>query len=105
MGLLTYFVGKIPVLIDNTGQEPFPVIESSAELLYLVETVDKDHHFGFSDAKEQSQMMQWLIFWHASGQPSQSQLNHFGRFASEQIPCEWTSPLYIYTGRAEQIFH
>ncbi|KAJ5394191.1 uncharacterized protein N7487_011832 [Penicillium crustosum] len=78
--------GKIPVLIDNTGQEPFPIIESSAELLYLVETVDKDHHFSFSDAKEQSQMMQWVVFWHASGQPNQGQLNHFGRFASERIP-------------------
>ncbi|KAJ5437258.1 hypothetical protein N7445_005802 [Penicillium cf. griseofulvum] len=78
--------GKIPVLIDNTGEEPFPVIESSAELLYLCETVDKDHHFSFSNGKERSQMMQWLIFWHASAQPIQSQLNHFGRFAPEQIP-------------------
>ncbi|KAJ5553825.1 hypothetical protein N7513_003784 [Penicillium frequentans] len=78
--------GRIPVLIDNTGQQPFPVMESSAELLYLVETVDKDNHFSFSDGKEQSQMMQWLIFWHASGQPNQGQLNHFGRFAPEQIP-------------------
>nr|UPX44807.1 hypothetical protein FAC4K13_24 [Penicillium camemberti] len=77
---------RIPVLIDNTGQEPFPVMESSAELLYLVETVDKDHHFSFSNGKEQSQMMQWLIFWHASGQPNQGQLNHFGRFAAEKIP-------------------
>ncbi|KAJ5664426.1 hypothetical protein N7507_005157 [Penicillium longicatenatum] len=79
--------GRIPVLIDNTGQQPFPVIESSAELLYLVETVDKHHHFSFSDGKEKSQMMQWLIFWHASVQPNQGQLNHFGRFASERIPC------------------
>ncbi|KAJ5822831.1 hypothetical protein N7447_005171 [Penicillium robsamsonii] len=78
--------GKIPVLIDNTGEQPFPVLESSAELLYLIETTDKDHQLSFSNVKEQSQMMQWLIFWHASGQPNQSQLNHFGRFAPEQIP-------------------
>jgi glutathione S-transferase len=50
--------------------------------------VDKDHHFSFSDGMEKSQMMQWLIFWHASVQPNQGQLNHFGRFASEQIPCK-----------------
>ncbi|KAJ9482557.1 hypothetical protein VN97_g10870 [Penicillium thymicola] len=43
--------GKIPVLIDNTGPEPFPVIES------------------------------------------------------EQIPCESTPPLYIYTNRDEKAFH
>lgn len=73
------------MLIDNAGPEPFPVIESSAQLLYLIETVDKDHHFSFSDAKKQSQMIQWL---NASGQPNQGQLNHFGRFASEHIPCE-----------------
>ncbi|KAJ6072289.1 hypothetical protein N7467_010374 [Penicillium canescens] len=82
---------RISVFIDNTGQQPFSVLESSAELLYLVEMVDKDHHFSFSISKEQSQMMQWLIFWHASGQPNQGQPNHFGRFAPEQIPYafEW----------------
>ncbi|KAJ5553595.1 hypothetical protein N7494_002973, partial [Penicillium frequentans] len=83
---LLHSIGRIPVLIDNTGQQPFPVMESSAELLYLMETADKDNHFSFVDGKEQSQMMRWLIFWHASGQPNQGQLNHFGRFAPEQIP-------------------
>ncbi|KAJ5860212.1 uncharacterized protein N7529_007522 [Penicillium soppii] len=78
--------GRIPVLVDNISKPPFPIFESSAELLYLLDTVDKDHHFGFSDPKEQSQLIQWLIFWHASGQPSQGQLNHFGRFAPIQIP-------------------
>lgn len=93
---LINFIGRIPVLIDNTGAHPFPVMESSAELLYLVETVDKDNHFSFSDGKEQSQVMQWLIFWHASGQPNQGQLNHFGRFAPEQIPCKQTSPVLAW---------
>ncbi|KAJ5771992.1 hypothetical protein N7520_002521 [Penicillium odoratum] len=78
--------GRIPILIDNTSEPPFPVFESSAELLYLLDMVDKDHHFGFSDPKEQSQLIQWLIIWHASGQPNQGQLNHFGRFAPIQIP-------------------
>ncbi|KAJ5633074.1 hypothetical protein N7490_009413 [Penicillium lividum] len=32
-------------------EPPFPVFESSAELLCLPDTVDKDHHFGFSIPK------------------------------------------------------
>jgi hypothetical protein len=88
-------IGRIPVLIDNTGVQPFSISESSAELLYLIEMVDKDHHFSFSNSKEQSQMMQWLIFWHASAQPNQGQLNHFGRFAPEQIRCKRTSPVSV----------
>lgn len=80
--------GRIPIIIDNTSGQPFPVMESSAELLYLVDQFDKENHFTFSDAKERSQLYQWLFFWHASGQPNQAQLNHFGRFAPVHIPCK-----------------
>ncbi|KAH8807351.1 glutathione S-transferase [Xylogone sp. PMI_703] len=63
--------GRIPVLIDNTQTPPFPVMESLAELLYL---------------REQSEAIQWLFFWQASGQPNQSQNNHFSKSAPEKIP-------------------
>ncbi|KAB8274260.1 glutathione S-transferase [Aspergillus minisclerotigenes] len=71
--------GRIPILIDNTRSPPHPVMESSAELLYLVSSIDKDHQFWFSDPIEQSEAYQWLIFWHASGQPIQGQYNYFRR--------------------------
>ncbi|KAK7552216.1 glutathione S-transferase [Phyllosticta citricarpa] len=78
--------GRIPILIDNTKNPPFPVMETSAELLYLLKFADKDDVFGFKDELERSQALQWLFFWHGSGAPYQGQLNHFGKFAKEKIP-------------------
>lgn len=78
--------GRIPVLVDNNQSPPFPVFETSAELLYLLDTYDKDKQFGFSSALEKSQLEQWLIFWHGSGAPYQGQVNHFAKFAQEKIP-------------------
>ena len=59
--------GRIPVLVDNTQSPPFPVMETSAELLYLLKFADKDDVFGFKDELERSQALQWLFFWHGSG--------------------------------------
>ncbi|KNG91238.1 hypothetical protein ANOM_000387 [Aspergillus nomiae NRRL 13137] len=78
--------GKIPIIIDHSSDEAFPVMESSAELLYLVEKFDPEHHFHFATATHRSQLFQWLIFWNASGQPQQAGLNHFSRFAPVQVP-------------------
>ncbi|KAK8214197.1 glutathione S-transferase [Phyllosticta capitalensis] len=78
--------GRIPILVDNTQNPPFPVMETSAELLYLLKFADKDDVFGFKDELERSQALQWLFFWHGSGAPYQGQLNHFGKFAKEKIP-------------------
>ncbi|CAD6439199.1 ad6ef050-bfee-494f-9b28-b81c04c1395a [Sclerotinia trifoliorum] len=78
--------GRIPVLIDNTCSPSFPVMESSAELLYLVDLFDGDNVFGFEDKYEQSEAIQWLFFWQASGQPNQGQNNHFSKSAPEKIP-------------------
>jgi glutathione S-transferase len=44
---------------------------------------DKDHHFSFADPLEQSQVVQWLFFWHGSGAPYQGNLGFFKR-AQEQ---------------------
>jgi glutathione S-transferase len=78
--------GRIPVIIDNTVSPPFPVHETSAELLYLQSKYDKDNVFGFADELEKSEVLQWLFFWHGSGAPYQGQVNHFKRVAPEKIP-------------------
>ncbi|KAF3904223.1 hypothetical protein ABW21_db0205693 [Orbilia brochopaga] len=68
--------GRIPVLIDNNQSPPHPIMETSAELLYLLDHEDKDHVFGFTDSLEQSQCLQWLFFWHGSGAPYLGQGKH-----------------------------
>jgi len=78
--------GRIPVLVDNNQSPPFPVMETSAELLYLLKHYDPEDHFGFKDDFERSEALQWLFFWHGSGAPYQGQTNHFGIYAKEKIP-------------------
>lgn len=78
--------GRIPVLIDNTQSPPFPVMETSAELLYLLKFADKDDVFGFKDELERSEALQWLFFWHGSGAPIQGQLVYFSKFSKEKVP-------------------
>ncbi|THW55363.1 hypothetical protein D6D20_09544 [Aureobasidium pullulans] len=77
--------GRIPTIVDNTKERPFSVMETSAELLYLVKKFDKDGLFTFDDELEYSQMLQWLFFWHGSGAPYQGQLGFFSR-AAEKVP-------------------
>lgn len=87
--ILNYcFLGRIPILIDNTLTPPFPVMESSAEVLYLFDAFDKDKIFGFDNKREHSEAVQWLLFWQASGQPNQGQNNHFSKSAPEKISCK-----------------
>ena len=61
--------GRIPVLVDNTQSPPFTVMETSAELLYLLKFADKKDVFGFTDEFERNEALQWLFFWHGSGAP------------------------------------
>lgn len=79
--------GRIPVIVDNTRSPPFAVMETSAELLYLLKSADKEDRFGFTDELERNQCLQWLFFWHGSGAPYQGQVNHFLRAAPEKIEC------------------
>ncbi|ATZ57422.1 hypothetical protein BCIN_15g00060 [Botrytis cinerea B05.10] len=74
--------GRIPIIIDNFQSPPFPLMETSAELLYLLR-LDKNHQFGFIDEIEQSELLQWLFFWHGSGAPYQGNYRFFSR-AEEQ---------------------
>ncbi|KAH0837511.1 hypothetical protein AYO21_05001 [Fonsecaea monophora] len=78
--------GRIPVLVDNGQSPPFPVIETSAQLLYLLKFVDKEDKFGFKDELERNVVLQWMFFWHGGGAPYQGQVNHFSRAAPEKIP-------------------
>jgi glutathione S-transferase len=87
--------GRIPVIIDNTKTPPFPVMETSAELLYLLNFADKDNIFGFVDELEKSECLQWLFFWHGSGAPYQGNLGFFNR-AAEKIPCKSLHQPYIF---------
>lgn len=61
-------------------------METSAELLYLLK-FDKDKQFAFNDELEQSELIQWLFFWHGSGAPYQGNLGFFRR-AQEQSSCK-----------------
>jgi glutathione S-transferase len=78
--------GRIPVIIDNTVSPPFPVHETSAQLMYLQSKYDTENEWGFTDQLEKSQMIQWLFFYHGSVQPYQGQVNHFLRVAPEKLP-------------------
>ena len=69
-------------------------METSAELLYLSK-FDKDHCFGFKDELEQSELLQWLFFWHGSGAPYQGNRGYFRR-AQEQSYYK-LKHIYIYT--------
>lgn len=77
--------GRIPVLVDNTQNPPFPCHETSAIMLYLLKFADKEDKFGFKDEFERNQCLQWVFFWHGSGAPYQGQVNHFSRAAPEKI--------------------
>ena len=57
------------MLVDNSVNPPFPVMETSAEMLYLLKHVDKKDEFGFTDDRERSEALQWMFFWHGSGAP------------------------------------
>lgn len=75
--------GRIPILVDNNRSPPFPVMETSAELVYLSREFDKKSVFDFTDEFGQSECTQWLFFWHGSGQPIQGQLGWFNRNAPD----------------------
>lgn len=64
-------------------------METSAELLYLLK-LDARGIFGFDDPLQQSELQQWLFFWHGSGAPYQGNLGFFRR-ADEQSHCKPSS--------------
>ncbi|TCD70567.1 glutathione S- transferase, nitrogen catabolite repression regulator [Steccherinum ochraceum] len=80
--------GRIPVLVDRNRAD-FAVFETAAILLYLEQHYDTQRKFGFdpaTQADDYSRMVQWMFFVHGGVGPMQGQLNHFARFAPENIP-------------------
>ena len=53
--------GRIPVIVDNAQSPPFPVMETSSEMLYLLKFADKEDKFGFKDELERNQCLQWYV--------------------------------------------
>lgn len=72
---------KIPAIVDRDTE--MTVFESGAILMYLAEKTGK---LLPSDQKQRYQVIEWLFFQMASVGPMFGQLNHFRRFAPEQIP-------------------
>ncbi|NJL69103.1 MAG: glutathione S-transferase, partial [Microcoleus sp. SM1_3_4] len=71
---------KIPAIVDrDTG---ITVFESGAILIYLAEKTGKLLPI---DRKSRFQVIEWLMFQMGSVGPMFGQLNHFKRFAPEQI--------------------
>ena len=78
--------GRIPAIVDRSNNN-FPVFESGAIMLYLVEKYDKDHKLSYPQGSDQYwQTVSWLFFQNAGVGPMQGQANHFFRYAPEKIP-------------------
>jgi len=72
---------KIPAIIDQ--EAGITMFESGAILMYLAEKYGK---FLPTATAEKYEVIQWLMFQMASVGPMFGQLNHFRRYAPEQIP-------------------
>jgi GST-like protein len=72
---------KIPAIVDT--ETDMTVFESGVILIYLAEKVGK---FLPTETKARSHVLQWLMFQMGGVGPMFGQLNHFKRFAPEQIP-------------------
>ncbi len=78
---------KMPAIVDHApdpawGNDPVPVFESGAVLLYLA---DKTGQFapGRDDLRARKELMEWL-FWQVGNQgPMGGQLSHFRNYAPE----------------------
>ena len=84
--MLRINLGRIPVIVDNTQNPPFSVMETSAELLYLLKFADKQDKYGFKDELARNQCLQWLFFAHGSMAPYQGKLPKI--LSNSPIKCE-----------------
>ncbi|HEY9617827.1 MAG TPA: glutathione S-transferase N-terminal domain-containing protein [Microcoleaceae cyanobacterium] len=71
---------KIPAIVDQVTN--MTVFESGTILIYLAE---KTGQFLPTDQVDRFRVLEWLMFQMASVGPMFGQLNHFKRFAPEQI--------------------
>jgi len=77
--------GKIPAIVDSDGPggAPITVFESGAILIYLAEKTGK---LLSSAPAKRYETLQWLMFQMGGLGPMLGQLNHFVKFAPEQVP-------------------
>jgi GST-like protein len=76
---------KIPAIVDREGpaNEPYPIFESGAILLYLAE---KTGRLIPQEIGGRFQAIQWLMFQMGGLGPMLGQAGHFKRYAPEKIP-------------------
>lgn len=74
-------LGKVPVIIDRTGNEPKTLYESGAILIYLAETYAPALLSGSGTARWQT--LQWLAVQMSFAGPMLGQMNHFQLIPSE----------------------
>ncbi|MCC2617729.1 glutathione S-transferase N-terminal domain-containing protein [Aestuariibacter halophilus] len=74
--------GRIPAIVDHDNDD-FAVFESGAIMLYLAE---KTGRLMPTDAKQRSQVIQWLMFQVGGVGPMLGQANVFYRYLPEKIP-------------------
>ncbi|ABC33060.1 Glutathione S-transferase [Hahella chejuensis KCTC 2396] len=73
--------GRIPTIVDRDNDD-FVVFESGAILVYLGE---KSGEFYPTDAKQRSQVLQWLMFQMGGIGPMMGQANVFFRYFPEKL--------------------
>ena len=76
---------KIPAIIDPDGinGEEVSVFESGAILIYLAQ---KYGEFGGSNAVEELEILQWVMWQMGGFGPALGQLHHFRKFAKTAVP-------------------
>ena len=73
--------GRIPVIVDSDADD-FVVFESGAIMMYLA---DKCGKLAGNNAREKSQVLQWLMFQMGGVGPMMGQANVFFRYFPEKI--------------------
>ena len=73
--------GRVPAIVD--GELDLTIWESGAILIHLAE---KAGRFLPSEARERSQVMQWLMFQMSGVGPNQGAANVFSRYVPDKIP-------------------
>jgi len=92
--------GKIPVLVDPTGDngKPLALMESVEILLYLAAYSEK---LGPKNELDRHKMMQWLLFQVGHIGPMFGQFGHFFVYAKDT--CDHPYPLDRYTKETQRL--